>query len=163
MRSLFEEQPVLARVRGEEVDVVEVPDAGAAPGVALRLVLQRGTELRRRLVALGLVEELDGVAVGVAEAVRRAVPHVAVEPLAACTAGLERAHAPVERLGAPRAVGEMTDARLLRRGELQRRALVVAEAAQVDRVAALARDLHAEQVDEVAKALFGLRRQQLDV
>ena len=52
-----------AGIDGEEVDVVEVADAGAAPGVALRLVLQRRPQLRRRLVALGLVEELEAVAV----------------------------------------------------------------------------------------------------
>ena len=55
----LEEDAVLAGIDREEVDVVEVADADAAPRVALRLVLQRRPELRRRLVALGLVEELE--------------------------------------------------------------------------------------------------------
>ena len=55
------------------------------------------------------------MAVGVEETVRAAVAEVAVEPLALDAAGLERGDAPLERLGATRAVGEVPDARL--RGE----------------------------------------------
>ena len=93
------EDAVLARVDGQEVDVVEVPDAHAAPRVALRLVLERRPQLRRGRVALGLVEQLHAVAVGVEEAVGAAVAEVAVEPGAGDAAGLERRHPPLERLG----------------------------------------------------------------
>ena len=88
---------------------------------------------------------------------------VAVEPGAGDSAGLEGRDPPLERLGGVRAVGQVPDARLRRGRQLERRALVVAEAAQVDRVAALARDLHAEDLAEVVEALVGLRREQLDV
>ena len=88
---------------------------------------------------------------------------VAVEPRALDARRLERRDPALERLGAVRAVREVPDAGLRRRGQLQRRPLVVAEAAQVDRVAALAGDLHAEDLPEVDEALVGLRRQQLDV
>ena len=108
----LEERAVLARVDREEVDVIEVPHADAAAGIALRLVLQRGAELGRRLVALGLVEELDAVAVGVEEAVGATVTEVAVEPAARRAARLERGNATVERLGAVRAVREVADAGL---------------------------------------------------
>ncbi len=143
--------------------MIEVAHADAAAGIAVRLVLQRGLDLRRRRVALRLVEELDPVTVGVEEAVRGAVAEVAVEPLPGDAAGLQRRDPPLQRLGAVGAVGEVPDARLRRRRELERRALVVAEAAQVDRVAALARDLHAEDLAEVEEALLRLRREQLDV
>ena len=62
-----------------------------------------------------------------------------------------------------RAIRDVADAGLRRGGQLQRRKLVVAEAAQVDRVAALAGHLHAEDLAEVREALVGLRCQQLDV
>src|SRR3954453_20586534 len=62
-----------------------------------------------------------------------------------------------------RAVGEVPDARLRRGGQLERRALVVTEAAQVERVSALARDLHAEELAEVEEALLRLGCEQLDV
>src|SRR4029079_4477097 len=70
---------------------------------------------------------------------------------------------PVERLGAHRAIGDVPDAGVGRLGQLDRRALVVAEAPEVDRVAALRAHLHAEELAEVAEALVGLRRQELDM
>ena len=153
----------LAGVDREEVDVIEVADADAAPRVAARLVLERGPQLRRSRVVLGLVEELDAVAVGVEEAVGAAMAEVAVDPVAGDASGIERCDPAGERLRAVRAIREVTDARLRRRGELERGALVVAEAAQVDRVALLAGDLHAEDLAEVEEALVRLRREQLDV
>ena len=157
------EDPVLTGVDGEEVDVVEVPDSDAAARVAVRLILERRLKLRWRVVALGLVEELVAMPVRIEEAVRGPVPEVAVEPRALDPAGLECRDPPLERLGAVRPVREVPDARPARSGELQRRALVVTEAPQVHRVAALARDLHAEDLPEVVEALVRLRRQQLDV
>ena len=161
---LLEEDAVLAGVDGEEVDVVEVADADAAARVALRLVLQRRAKLGRRLVALGLVEELDAVAVGIEEAVgrgrgrgrRRATrprrpPPRARRPGARAPRGCACGRRGGRRPPARDAVSFSDDA------------LVVAEAAQVDRVAALAGDLHAEDLAEVVEALVGLRRQQLDV
>ena len=71
--------------------------------------------------------------------------------------------AALQRLGARGAVGEMAHAGDLGRGELQRVMLVVVPAAQVDRVALPAAFGHAEDVDEEAQALLGLRRQKLDM
>ena len=78
-RFCSQEDAVLAGIDGEEVDVVEVAHADAASRIPLRLVLQRRPELGRRDVALGLVEELEAVAVRIEEAVRGAVAEVAVE------------------------------------------------------------------------------------
>ena len=60
--------------------MVEPADIDAARGKALGLVLQRRLQFRRRLVPFGLVIELDDVAVGIAAAERRPLPHVAVDP-----------------------------------------------------------------------------------
>src|SRR4029077_14792683 len=112
----------------------------------MRLVLQRGLDLGRRRVALRLVEELDPVTIGVLEAVRGAVPEVAVEPLPADAAGFQCRDSPPQRLGAVGAIGEVPDARLRRRRELERGPLIVTEAAQVDRIPCLTRDLHTEDL-----------------
>ncbi len=143
--------------------MIEMADADTAARVALRLVLQRGAQLGRRLVALRFVEELEPMAVRIEKAVRGAVPDVAVGPLAVDSRRFERGDAARERLGAVRAVGDVPHSRLRSGGQLQRRTLVVAEAAQVDRVAALAGNLHAEDLSEVRQALVGPRRQQLDM
>ena len=66
------EDAVRAGIEREEVDVVEVSHADAAPGIAVGLVLERRLPLGRRDVALGLVEELEPVAVGIAEACTQA-------------------------------------------------------------------------------------------
>ena len=86
-------------VRGEQVDVVEPLDRRAAPDVALRLVAPGRREVRWGDVALGLVEQLEDVAVRVGEAVGRPVPDVAVDP-ARCRAPSPRRRRPGAR--APR-------------------------------------------------------------
>jgi hypothetical protein len=91
------------------------------------------------------------------------VTEVAGEPLARDAGRLEGGDPARQRLGAVRAVREVPDTRLPRRRELQRRALVLAEAAQVNRVAVVTRDVHAEELAEVVEALLGSRRQELDV
>ena len=70
--------------------MVEPLDGDAAADVALRLVLQRGAQVLGRDVALGLVVELEDVAVRVGEAVRGAVPDVAVDPALAEPGRLDR-------------------------------------------------------------------------
>ena len=108
---LLAEDAVLGGVDGEEVDVVEMAHADAAAGVALRLVLQRGPELRRRLVALGLVEELEAMAVGIEELYAGPWPRSPSSQRARDAGRLERRDAPLERLRAVRAVREVPDAR----------------------------------------------------
>ena len=159
----LEEDPGLGRVRREQVDVVEVADAGAPARIALRLVLQRRTKLRGRLPPLRLVEELEPVTVRVEEAVRRPVADVAVDPFPLRAGRLERLDTPLERLRAHRPVREMVDSRCVRLGQLQRRALVLAESAHVDRASRFGRDIHAEHLAEVLEARRGVGGQELDV
>ncbi|MHC2841928.1 hypothetical protein ACVINU_004862 [Bradyrhizobium diazoefficiens] len=72
-------------------------------GKTLRLVLERRLQLRRRLIPFGLVIELDDVAVGVAAAEGRPLPHVAVDPADVEPGALERGDAALQRLLAARA------------------------------------------------------------
>src|SRR5262249_38275296 len=111
----------------------------------------------------GLVEQLVPVVVRVHERIRGTVTDVSVVPLAGNPVRLEDRDAPFERGRTRRAVGEVADAGRRRRGQLQRRDLVVAEAAEVDRVALPRRALHSEDLAEVVEALLGLGRQDLDV
>jgi hypothetical protein len=160
---LLGEDPVLGGIDSEEVDVVEVADSDAAGRVALRLILERRAKLGGRLIALGLVEELVAMAVGIEEAVGGTVTEIAVEPLALDAGRLECGDPALQRLGAVCAVGNVPDPGLLGSGQLQRGSLVVAEATQVDRVAALAGDLQPEDLPEVVEALVRLGRQEFDV
>ena len=99
------------------------------------------------------------MAVGIEEAVGGAVTEVPVVPAALDPSRIERLDASGQRLAAEGSIREVPDSGLPRRGQLERRALVVAEAAQVDGVALLARDLHAEDLAEVLEALVRPRRE----
>ena len=109
---VLREDAVGADVRGEHVHVVEPLHRTAATDVALRLIPPRRPQVLRRLVALGVVEELEDVAVGVREAVGAAMADVAVDPPLPEPRLLDRGDAPLERLGAPGAQGDVADARL---------------------------------------------------
>ena len=76
---VLREDPVRADVVREQVDVVEPLDRRTSRDVPLRLVLQRRPEVRRRLVPLGLVVDLDRMAVRVGEAVRRPMTEIALD------------------------------------------------------------------------------------
>ena len=143
--------------------MVEPADIDAARGKALGLVLQRRLQFRRRLVPFGLVIEFDDMAVGVAAAERRALPHVAVDPADLETRSLQRGDAPLQRLRAAGAQRHVLHARRFRRRQLQRIALVIVPAAQIDRLALAAGHGHAHHVDEEFQALVGFWRQQLHV
>jgi hypothetical protein len=141
--------------------VVESLDARAAAGVSLRLVAPRRLQVLGSDVSLGLVEELEPVAVGVLEPERGPVPDVAVDPAAAEAGLLDRRDTAFERLGAPGAEPDVTETGGLRLGQLQAVAQVVAPAAQVDRLPLARLLLHPEHVDEEAQALLRGRREQL--
>ncbi len=132
-------------------------------GIALRLVLQRGRQLRRGLVPLRLVVDFHVVAVGRGEGIGRAMAEVAVGPSPAAARLLDDGDPVLQRLGARGTVGEVAHAGDLCRGQLQRVVLVVVPAAQVDRLAAPPALGHAEDVDEKAQALLGLGCEKLDV
>ncbi len=135
----------------------------AARRIFLRLVLQRGLELRRRLVPLGLVIKLDQVAVRIAASIGRPVADVAVDPADMMRGVLERRDPPLQRRSAAHAERGVHDAGSVRRGELERRALVIVPAAQIDAVAVAAGLGHAEHGSEELQRLIRFWRQNLDV
>jgi hypothetical protein len=143
--------------------VVQPLHGGAAADVALGLVLQRRPQLFGRAVLLGLEVELERVAVGVGEAVGGAVAEVAVDPALAATGRLDRAHPPLQSLGAPGAHGHVAQAGALRLGQLEAVALIVAPAAQEHGLPLARLDLHPEHLLEEAQALVRLGREQLGV
>ena len=98
---LLGEPAVGGDVRRQHVDVVDPLDRGAAVDVALGHVLEPRAQVLGRHVAVLLVEELEPVAVGVAELERGAVPVVALVPADAEPRGFDRRDAPLQRLRAP--------------------------------------------------------------
>ena len=106
--------------------------------------------MRRRLVALRLVEQLEDVAVRVGEAVRRPVPDVAVDPTRAETRRLDGGDATLEGRGAPGTQRNVPETGVRGLGQLEGVAQVVAPAAQEHRLPVTRFLLHAEDVDEEA-------------
>ena len=143
--------------------MIEAADVDAARRKALRLVFQRGLEFRRRLIPFGLVIELDDVTVRIAAAERRPMPHIAVGPADLEFGTLQRGDAALQRLRAARPQRHVPHARSVRCRQLERIALVVVPAAQIDRIGLAAADGHAHHVDKEFQALVGLRRQQFHV
>ena len=139
--------------------MVEPADIDAACRKPLRLVLQRRLQFGRRLVPFGLVIEFDDVAVGIAAAKRRPLPHVAVDPADVEAGTLQRGDAALQRLRAAGAQRHVLHPGGLGRRQLQRIALVIVPAAQIDRLALLAADGHAHDVDEEFQALVRFWRQ----
>ena len=88
---------------------------------------------------------------------------VAVDPAQAEAGRLDRCHAALERLWTPGAQRHVPEAGPLRLGQLEAVALVVAPAAQEDRLALARLHLHAEHLLEEAQALVGLGGEQLGV
>ena len=88
---------------------------------------------------------------------------VAVDPADPLPRRLDRRDPAVERLRAPRAQGRVAEPGLGRLGQLQAVALVVAPAAQVDRLAFPCLLLHPEDVGEEPKRALGLGGEQLGV
>ncbi|MGY3359700.1 hypothetical protein ACVWZK_006363 [Bradyrhizobium sp. GM0.4] len=82
--------------------MIEAADIDAARGKALRLVLQCGLQLGRRLIPFGLVVELDDVSIGIAAAEGRPLPHVAVDPADVEAGPFQRRDATLQRLLAAR-------------------------------------------------------------
>jgi hypothetical protein len=89
------------------------------------------------------------------------VPEVAVGPAEAEAGGLDGGDTSLQRLRAPGAQREVRHPRRGRLRQLQAVPLVVAPAPQEDRLTVARLDLHAQDVDEEAQALLGLRGQQL--
>jgi hypothetical protein len=143
--------------------VVEPADIDAARGKALRLVLERGRQFRRRFVPLGLVVDLHVVPVRRGEGVGGPVAQIALGPPLAVTGPLDDADAVLQGLGARCPVGEVAHASDPRLGQLQRVALVIVPPAQIDRLAAPPALGHADDVEEEAQGGFGLRGQELHV
>ena len=157
------ERAARRHVGGEQVDVVEPLDGGPAPGVALRLVAQDGLEVGRWRIPLGLVVELEDVAVRVGEPVGRAVADIAVDPADPEARRLDRRHPPLQALRRAGADRHVPEPRLGRLGQLEAVALVVAVPAEEDRLALGRLLLHSQRLDEEAEAALRLRCQKLGV
>ena len=160
---VLEELATAADIGGEAVPVIEPAHVAAARRETLRLVLERRLLIGRRVVPFGVVIKLDHVPVGVLADEGLAVAEVAVAPADVEAGAFQRGGAPLQRLGRARAIGDMRHAVGFRGGELERIALVVVVAAQIDAVAFLAALGHAHHVDEKARALVEARRQQFEV
>ena len=143
--------------------MVEPAHIDAARREALRLVLQRRTQGRRRLVPFRLVVKLDQMPVRIAETEGRAVAEFALMPADLVAGALQRLDPPLQRLRAARPEGDMAEARCVRARQLERVALVVVPGAQVDGVALPAALGHAEHVDEEAQAFFRLGGEQFQM
>src|SRR5205823_2343440 len=95
-------------VNGEAVQVIEAAYIDAARRVTLGLVFQRGFELRRSGVPLGLVVELDPVAVRILADESGAMPEIALGPPDIEAGALQRSDAASKRLGTARAEGHVS-------------------------------------------------------
>ena len=160
---VLEELAVGLDVGGEPIEMVDAPHVAAARRIALRLVLQGGLLVGRRVVPFGLVIKLDDVAVGILADEGLAVAEIAIGPADVEAGAFQRRRAPLQRLRRARAEGDMRHAGGLRGGELERIALVVVPAAQIDAVALLAALGHAHHVDEELAALLEFRRQHFEM
>ena len=143
--------------------MVDPLDRGAAVDVALRHVLQPGAQVLGRHVAILLVEELEAVAVGIAEPVGGAVPVVALVPADAETGASIAATRRSSAAGLQARIAGVPEAGQLGLGQLEAVALVLAPPAQEHRLALAVLDLHAEQLDEELQAVLRERREQLGV
>jgi hypothetical protein len=150
-------------VRRQQVDVVDTAHARAAAVIALGQVLKRRPLGARRLVAAGLVIELEHMLVGIHESVGGAMPEIAVGPAEAATERLDRLDALRQRLRAGAAIADMGRAGRPRGGELQAVELVVVEAAQIDRIALAPAFRHPENVGEEGEARLRPVGQELDM
>ena len=157
------EAPVGRHVRGQDIDVVDALDRGAAVDVALRHVLEPGAQVLGRDVGVLLEEELKPVPVGVVELVRGPVPVVALVPADTEPGRLDGGGAALKGRGAPGPERRVAQPGQPRLGQLQAVGLVLAPAAQEYRLALAVLDLHTEQVDEEAQAVVGGRGEELGV
>ena len=98
--------------------MIEAAHVHAARGKPLRLVFQRRLECRRRVVALGLIIELDLVAIGIVAAIGGPVAEIVLDPADLVAGAFERGDAALQRLLAARAKRCMTQARGFRVCEL---------------------------------------------
>ena len=88
---------------------------------------------------------------------------IAIAPADVEAGALQRGGAPLQRLRRAGTESGMAKAGCLRGGELERIALIVVPAAQVDAVAFLAALRHPHHVDEELAALLEFRRQDFDM
>src|SRR5665213_2161515 len=77
---VLEELAAGGDVGGKPVPVIDPAHVAATRGKTLRLVLQGWLEFRRRLIPLGVVIELDDMAVGILADEGLAMAEVAVSP-----------------------------------------------------------------------------------
>ena len=112
--------------------MVQSPHIDAAARVALRLVLQRKTQVLGRLVPLRLGVEFDEMAMGIVKPVGGPMPKLLLDP--AEIRGLDRLHAPQQGPRAAGAKGGMAESGRLRSRQLKGILLVIVPGTQKDRV-----------------------------
>src|SRR5215472_1522441 len=162
-KAVADEAPVGLALRRQVVHVIKAPDADAATWVGLRLVLQCGLQVAFRPEPLGLVVELEFVAVGIAEEVCRADADIAVPPADAEPGRVYRGHPTLQCILTRSAQPGPANPRGRRTGQFQAVVLVVVPSAQVDRVAAGPVLGGSGNLGKKPQALFGLRGEQLRV
>jgi hypothetical protein len=126
----------------------------------LRLILQVWPFGGAGNIARHFIKELDQVPIRAMELVGRPVPAVPIDPPSGIT---KLPRAPLEGRRAGAAEGGVPETGDRRLGERKRGALVVAIAAQIDRLALLADDLEAQHIGEEALAFLGAWGEQLDM
>jgi hypothetical protein len=160
---LLEELAIGLDVRGQAVEVVKPAHVHAPARDALRLILQGGPQIFRRLVPLGLVVDLQQVAVRIVELVGRTMAQFALVPTDPEARLLQRRDPALQRLRAARPERRVTQAGRVRPGQLKRVALVIVPASEIHRLTLPSALGHAEYVHEEAQRFVRLRRQELDM
>src|SRR4029079_12652454 len=160
---VLEEFAVGLDVHCQAVEVVDAPHVDAASRKLLRLVLERGPQFARWFVPFGAVVDLESVAVRILEDERLSVAEIPIRPSDVKARTLERSSAAFECLrGAGPERGMAETGRLCVR-QLERIALIVVPAAQIDAAVFFSALRHPHYVDEKSAAVLEFRRQQLDM
>jgi len=76
----LKENAIRFDVDGEAIEMIEAPYVDAAGRESHGLVFQRGAQLGRRHIPLGLIVDLDLVSVGIVEGKRGAVAEITFGP-----------------------------------------------------------------------------------
>ena len=159
----LEKRAVGFDVHGQSVQVIQPANVHAARRKALRLIFQRRLQSGGGFIPLRFVIELDFVAVGILADKGRAVRQIAVGPAESKPEPFSAATRRSSACGLRVRKATWPSARLFRRGQLQRVALVIVIRAKINRIAFASAFGHAHDIDEEAQAFLGLGREQFQM